>query len=177
MTDEFSEPRRWAYEAISPDGELLSEESRDTKRRFFEIAGENNVRLVWEYDYFDTFQDICMVVQFSAAFHHSRVAFCTSLYRSDLEQLLNEVTRLYETLEGKIDFAMKTGDVRLTGRINHLGHIHWAAEISYRENCTIRCTFDFKSDQTFLPPLLEQLQNMIELYVRAERRVSGDEGI
>lgn len=75
----------------------------------------------------------------------------------DIENWYVELDRLYNNLEGKVSFNALEQDFRIVMTGNKLGQIEMIVDIS-SDPITQSHQFRFELDQSYLPPLINQLK-------------------
>ncbi|MES2461035.1 MAG: hypothetical protein V4671_10660 [Armatimonadota bacterium] len=94
------------------------------------------------------------------------VAFRDEIHLSDLEPFHRDLQTLYTELKGTARLHVMNGCLDLSGEIDHLGHLHWNAEIAHPVGAgnEARLTFAMHADQSYLPSLLAQIKTVMEAF-------------
>lgn len=87
-----------------------------------------------------------------------------SLHLGELNHFRGDLQRLYEELNGTARFSAMEGFLDLTAEMDALGHLYWKVKLSHpvgggNEACL---HFMMHTDQSFLPPVIAQIEAMIE---------------
>ena len=107
-----------------------------------------------------------VVTQITANLPGFRVDFTEEMHLEELEHLGSGLKRLYANLSGAAEFQSSEGFLRIRAEVDRRGHVAWAIEIvhpvgSGNETCLCFC---LDADQSYLPPLLAQIEAVQEQF-------------
>jgi hypothetical protein len=92
------------------------------------------------------------------------VTFPFELRTDEIESFLDDLLKMNKTLKGKAILSSLEGFIHFEGRVNRTGTISWEAEVKYPLKDGVELTFTYSSDQSFLPKLILELQQVMMKY-------------
>ncbi len=87
-----------------------------------------------------------------------------SVLLSELVGLRDDLAKMYAELEGRMKWSAREHFLTLTAERNRLGHIYWTIELNQPMGMAVRLRLEIRSDQTYLPPLLDQIDAILEAF-------------
>lgn len=86
----------------------------------------------------------------------------------DLQKFRDELSQLYEKLEGEALLSTVEGWITSTCKGDGLGHISLVGGATDEMGNGDRLNFEFKMDQTFLPDILSQLDDVLAKFPKLD---------
>ena len=93
-----------------------------------------------------------------------QAAFNNEMYLSELERFYQDLQKIYTELSGSARLSACEGFLNLTVEIGHAGHLHWSVELTHSLGSGDEAHLEFTmlSDQSYLPSLLAQMEQIAE---------------
>lgn len=110
----------------------------------------------WDANWLDT--EITIKIPGYSA--HFDAQLRTDEFRDFYKQLKN----MNDKRKGKAELTSMEGVIEVQCRTNLLGQIAWQAKTQYPVGTGAVLTFEFASDQSYLPLLLRELENLLARY-------------
>ena len=93
--------------------------------------------------------------------------FTDQVHLGDVVRFYEQVLTMYTTLSGEATLAMLEEFLIVTGHMNTRGGLNWSALIAQPFRRSTQLRFEFQSDQSYLPHLIQQLEStLVEFGVR-----------
>jgi hypothetical protein len=93
------------------------------------------------------------------------VSFTDCCLRADeLGDFLGQLERFYKTLTGSAELNSMEGAIYLQAESDRLGHIYWKGHTTYPIGERNTLTFRFASDQSYLPNLIQGLNDVLKTF-------------
>lgn len=90
--------------------------------------------------------------------------FDAQLRTDEFREFYKQLKKMDKKLKGKTELTSMEGVIDVQGRINLLGRIVWEVETQYPVGTGAVLTFEFDSDQSVVPPLLKELEDVLANY-------------
>ncbi|WP_211655442.1 WapI family immunity protein [Planococcus alpniumensis] len=110
----------------------------------------------WDANWLDT-MIIIKIPGYSAHFD-------AQLRADEFRDFHKQLKEMNKRLKRKVELTSMEGVIDVQGRINLLGRIVWKVETQYPVGTGAVLTFEFDSDQSFVPPLLKELEGVLTNY-------------
>jgi len=137
-----------------------------------EIRGEGtSVRLDFQQRAYPKAQDYWdgnwVVTRIETEAQGFRADFTDQVHLGDVVRFYEEVMNLHVTFSGEVTLAMMEEYLTVAGRLDARGGLHWSVLIKHPVKRNTQLQFTFRADQSYLPELIQQLENvLIEFQVR-----------
>lgn len=144
-----------------------------------EIRGDGTfVRLGFSHRAYPEAQDYWdgnwVVTRIQAESQGFRADFTDQVHLGDVVQFYEQVMSLHATLSGEATLAMMEEYLTVTGTLDARGGLHWSAMLAQPFRRDNRLQFTFWADQSYLPALIQQLENVLsEFEVRGRSPSRG----
>lgn len=92
------------------------------------------------------------------------VSFVADLRTDELRDFLNELQTMNTTLKGKTILKNLDSFLHFEAEIDKLGKVKWSIETQYLSGYGAILNFQFKSDQSYLPKLIKELEDILLIY-------------
>ncbi len=95
-----------------------------------------------------------------------QAAFNGEMELPELQAFYQGLQQLYAELRGAAHLNTRERFLELTAEINSRGHIHWSVRLADTSGSAnmARLTFEMRSDQSYLPALLAQIEAVLEMF-------------
>lgn len=105
-----------------------------------------------------------IVIRFQATVPGFHADFNATVHLREIVELRKQLTAMYTALEGRVEWKAMDGVLELAGEMDRLGHIQWTIELIYPTGVGARLLLEIHNDQTYLPAILNQIDDCLEAY-------------
>ena len=105
-----------------------------------------------------------VVTRFFATAPGFRADFVESVHLSEVISLRKGLAKMHARMEGAVEWKAMDGFLELTAEMDKLGHIHWTIDLIYPAGVGARLSLELENDQTYLPALLNQIDDILEAF-------------
>jgi hypothetical protein len=92
------------------------------------------------------------------------VSFICDIRTDELQDFLDELKTLYEQFRGKAQFKNIDNYLHFECEMDKLGKVKWCVETCYPAGYGAVLKFEFESDQSYLPRLMQELNGTLHSY-------------
>lgn len=108
-----------------------------------------------------------VVTRIQAEVRGFKADFTDQVHLGDIVRFYEEVLKLNASLTGKATLAMMEEYLVVTGTLDTRGSLDWSVLLLHPVKRDIQLQFEFGADQSYLPDLIQQLEDvLIEFQVR-----------
>ena len=127
----------------------------------FNILG-NNGHLSAEFDHKWREEEQILTFFITIEVGQQNIWFAAELFRRDLLIFRRDLQSLYANPTGSLDFVFRGQSLTINAVRNSLGHIHWNVGVELKGEVYLSMKFSLRADQTYLPPLIHQINFILE---------------
>jgi hypothetical protein len=157
---QMDEPRTFCVAIPDDTGKKAEEQPQELFCRIYGTGRYGgNIEICLVPDYLDTFGGVNhLVTAVQVHFQGGQIDITDCFPFITLQQFQQELEQMYHDWNRKVRF--QTPSLRLTGSIDKSGHICWEASLTHQGDYKLTLQFGFQADQTYIPPLIEQLRQV-----------------